>query len=260
MKILMVGDIVGSPGRRIFKEQIPRLIRSGDVHAVIANGENAAAGNGITGPLADELIAAGASIVTLGDHIWGQKSFDTQIGANKKIVRPANLPPGVPGETVGIAQTALGPFAVVSILGRTFMNPCDCPFRAMDEILRKIPGGIPVFVDFHAEATSEKIAMGHYLDGRVAAVAGTHTHVQTSDALILPGGTAYISDLGMTGPYRSVIGREIAPVIRRFTTGMPGRFDVAEGPCVLEGALIDIDRGARFPNAITPFRIREPLA
>lgn len=258
MKILMVGDIVGSPGRRIFREQIPNLIRSGDVHGVIANGENAAAGNGITLALAEELFRAGANIVTLGDHIWGQKNFDSQIAAEKRIIRPANLPPGTPGETVAIAQTSLGPIAAISLLGRTFMNPCDCPFRAADEVLAKIPGGIPIFVDFHAEATSEKIAMGHYLDGRVAAICGTHTHVQTSDAVILPKGTAYLSDLGMTGPYHSVIGREISPVLRRFIAGIPGKFDVAEGLCTLEGAIIDIDRGARFPNAITPFRIREP--
>ncbi len=258
MKILMIGDIVGAPGRRIFKEQIPKLLRENAIHALIANGENAAAGNGITLPIAEELFKAGAAIITLGDHIWGQKNFDSQIGADKRIIRPANLPPGTPGETIAIAQTALGPIAALSLLGRTFMTPCDCPFRAADEALARIPGGIPVFVDFHAEATSEKIAMGHYLDGRVAALCGTHTHVQTSDATLLPRGTAYLSDLGMTGPYHSVIGREIQPVLRRFIAGIPGKFDVAEGPCTLEGAIIEIDRGARLPKTITPLRIREP--
>lgn len=257
MKVLMVGDIVGSPGRRIFKTLIPRLIQSGQVHAVIANAENIAAGNGITLALAKEIFDAGANVITLGDHIWGQKGFDGVIASEKRIVRPANLPLMTPGETISIAQTAQGPFAVVSLVGRTFMNPADCPFRAADAVLKRIPGGMPIFVDFHAEATSEKIAMGHHLDGRVTAVVGTHTHVQTSDAFILPGGTAYLSDLGMTGPYNSVIGRDISAVLKRFITGIPARFDVASGPATLEGAIIEFERNHVNALSIETFRFRE---
>ncbi len=257
MRILMVGDIVGSPGRAIFKRVVPKLLKEGRVHAVIANGENSAAGNGITAALAKELFDAGATVITLGDHIWGQKGFDQQIGGEKLIVAPANMPPACPGQRVVVAQTAQGPFAVISLLGRVFMTPTDCPFRGADQILKQVPGGMPIFVDFHAEATSEKIAMGHYLDGRVTAVVGTHTHVQTSDAIVLPGKTAYLTDLGMTGPYRSVIGREIPAVLKKFTSNLPGRFDVASGPCVLEGAIIEVERGCREATSIETFRYRE---
>jgi len=260
MKILLVGDIVGGPGRRLFREVVGRLRSEHAVQAVIANGENAAAGNGITVALADELFKAGADAITLGDHVWGQKELETTIGGERRLVRPLNVPPGTPGLGCVTVQTACGPLAVVNLLGRVFMNPADCPFRAMDALLNTLPRNVPVLVDFHAEATSEKIAMGHYLDGRVAAVFGTHTHVQTSDAVILPKGTAYMTDLGMTGPYLSVIGREIGPVLKKFTTGIPAKFDVAKGPCVLEGAILDLDRATERPVSITPYRFRESVA
>lgn len=254
MKILMVGDIVGSPGRTCFKQVVSKLLAAGEIHAVIANAENAAAGSGITAAVATELFDAGATLITLGDHTWGQRGFDAEIGAQKRIVRPANFPEGTPGAVTAIAETALGPIAVVSVVGQVFMASADNPFHAVTRALAKIPATIPVFVDIHAEATSEKIAMGHWLDGRVAAVCGTHTHVQTSDAMILPKGTAYLTDLGMTGPVHSVIGRQIEPVLKKFTTGIPAKFDVASGRTKLEGAIIDLPRGSLLPTSITPVR------
>lgn len=257
MKILLVGDIVGGPGRRIFREVVKRLRDENAVQLVVANGENAAAGNGITLALAEELFKSGADVVTLGDHVWGQKDLETTIAGEKRLLRPLNYPAGAPGQGCVTLQTAYGPFAVVNLLGRVFMNPMDCPFRAMDALLKTLPCNVPVLVDFHAEATSEKIALGYYLDGRVTAVFGTHTHVQTSDATLLPKGTAYITDLGMTGPMNSVIGREIAPVLKKFTTGIPAKFEVASGPSVLEGAILDIDRQSGKAVSITPYRYRE---
>lgn len=254
MRILMVGDIVGSPGRACFKRVAQALLSRGEVHGIIANAENAAAGNGLTLALARELFEAGANLITLGDHTWGQRGFDAEIGQERRIVRPANYPEGVPGAIAAVAETALGPIGVVQVLGQVFMAQCDNPFHAVDRALKQLPANIPLFVDVHAEATSEKIALGHWLDGRVTAVCGTHTHVQTSDAALLPGGTAYITDLGMTGPSHSVIGREIAPVLKKFTTGIPARFEVATGPVKLEGAIIEVPRGARLPTAIHAVR------
>jgi hypothetical protein len=260
MKILLVGDIVGGPGRRIFRDVVKRLRDENAVQVVIANGENAAAGNGITRALADELFKSGADVVTMGDHVWGQRELETSIAGEKRLLRPLNFPPGTPGHGCVTIQTAYGPLAVVNLLGRVFLAPMDCPFRAMDALLNTLPRNVPVLVDFHAEATSEKIAMGYYLDGRVAAVFGTHTHVQTSDAVLLPQGTAYMTDLGMTGPYHSVIGREIEPVMKKFTTGVPAKFEVAKGPCVLEGAILDLDRESGKAVSLTPYRFREPAA
>ncbi|HPB11328.1 MAG TPA: TIGR00282 family metallophosphoesterase [Kiritimatiellia bacterium] len=257
MKILLVGDIVGSPGRRVFREVVKRLRAESAVHAVVVNAENAAAGNGITLALAEEIFTAGADVITMGDHVWGQRELEATIGGEKRLVRPVNFPPGTPGQGYATVQTALGPVTVVNLLGRVFMNPSDCPFRAMDALLNTLPRNVPIIVDFHAEATSEKIAMGYYLDGRVAAVVGTHTHVQTSDAGLLPRGTAYMTDLGMTGPVHSVIGREIAPVLKKFTTGIPARFEVAGGPCVLEGAVLELDRASGRAVGITAYRYRE---
>jgi len=259
MKILMTGDLVGGPGRRHFKANVARLKRELGLAAVIANAENAAAGSGLTVALGNEILDAGADALTLGDHTWGQKEFAATIGQLKNTVRPANFPPGTPGKGWTLVTCDLCRFAVVNLQGRVFMNPVDCPFRTADAILNEIPKDVPVFVDFHAEATSEKIALAHYLQGRVTAVVGTHTHVQTSDAVVLPGGTAFMSDLGMTGPWYSSIGRDFKPVLQKFLTGIPARFDVAEGPCTLEGALITFDPATRKASAIEPFRLREPL-
>ena len=185
MRILLVGDIVGAPGRAWFTEVARRLTTEGKIHAIIANAENAAGGSGLTAALANELCAAGATLLTLGDHTWGQRGFDTEIGGLRRVVRPANFPEGTPGAVAAVAETALGPIAVVSVVGQVFMAPADNPFHAVTRALREVPANVPVFVDVHAEAMSEKIAMGHWLDGRVACVFGTHTHVQTSDAAIL---------------------------------------------------------------------------
>lgn len=260
MKILMVGDVVGSPGRRILKENLPRIRRELGVAAVIVNAENCAAGSGITAPLAEEIFKAGADAITLGDHVWGQKEFATQIARVQNLVRPANLPPESPGKGWTLVTTPICRFAVLNLLGRVFMGPVDCPFHAADAALRAIPKDVPVFVDFHAEATSEKITLAHYLSGRVTAVVGTHTHVQTSDAVVLPGGTAFQTDLGMTGPWYSSIGRDFRPVLQKFMTGIPARFDVAEGPSTLEGAVVTFDPVTKKASDITPFRHREPLA
>jgi metallophosphoesterase (TIGR00282 family) len=257
MKILIVGDIVGSPGRRIFKTGVKRLRATHGLHAVIANAENAAAGSGLTDALAVELFEAGADVLTLGDHVWDQKGIDVCLARDRRLVRPANLPEECPGYGWTTVQTALGPLTVISLLGRVFLPPVDCPFRCVDALLKRIPRGGPVVVDFHAEATSEKIAMGWHLDGRVSAVVGSHTHVQTSDERLLPGGTAYLTDLGMCGPRDSVIGREIGPVLRKFTTGMPSRFEVAKGPAVLEGVLLEVDRTTGKAGAITRVRLTD---
>ena len=258
MKILMIGDVVGSPGRKILKRELPRLRRELSLGAVIVNAENCAAGSGITAALAKEIFEAGADAITLGDHVWGQKEFAGQIDSVDKLVRPVNFPTECPGKGWRIITMPTFRVAVINALGRVFMNPVDCPFKAIDRALLEIPKDIPVFVDFHAEATSEKITLGHYLDGRVTAVVGTHTHVQTSDAIILPKETAYITDLGMTGPYISSIGRDLKPVTKRFITGMPARFDVAEGPSVLEGAVIEFDPISKKASSIEAIRVREP--
>ena len=258
MKILMIGDVVGGPGRRILKRELVRLKSERGVDAVVVNAENCAAGSGITAALAKEIFEAGADAITLGDHTWGQKEFAGQIGAVDRIVRPANYPPECPGRGWTLVTMPTFRFVVVNIQGRVFMNPVDCPFKALERALAEMPKDVPVFVDFHAEATSEKITLGYYFDGKVTAVVGTHTHVQTSDANILPNGTAYLTDLGMTGPYVSSLGRDLKPVTRKFVTGMPARFDVAEGPCVLEGAVITFDPVTKKASAIEPVRLREP--
>lgn len=256
----MIGDVVGSPGRAILVRELPKIRKAHDISAVVVNAENAAAGSGITVALAKEILAAGADAITLGDHTWGQKEFVPLADALPQVVRPANFPEGSPGRGWCMVTLPTMRFAVVNILGRIFMQGAiDCPFRAMDRILAEIPKDVPVFVDFHAEATSEKKTMGFYLDGRVTAVVGTHTHVQTSDAMVLPKGSAYLTDLGMTGPYISSIGRDLKPVTRKFITGIPGRFEVASGPSVLEGAIVTYDPATRLATAIETFRVQEPL-
>ncbi len=257
MRVLMVGDIVGSPGRRAFRNTVRRLREAGEIHLVVANGENAAAGNGITPKLAEEIHRGGADVITLGDHCWNQKELAPAIDGFAQMIRPANFCPGNPGKGWTQVQSEIGPLVVVNLVGRVFMPPADCPFRTVDAILGKsLPSGVPIVVDFHAEATSEMIAMGRHLDGRVAAVVGTHTHVQTSDERVFPGGTAYLTDLGQTGPRDSILGRETGAVLKKFTTGMPTRFLVEkEGPAMLEGAIIDIDTKSGKARSIR--RIRE---
>jgi metallophosphoesterase (TIGR00282 family) len=256
----MLGDVNGSPGRRMLKTHLKRLKAELGLAAIVVNAENAAAGNGLTAQLAKEVFEAGADAITLGDHTWGQKEFATEIDRLENVVRPANGGPNQPGKGWTVVTTPTCRFALLNLVGRTFMNPAECPFRTADACLNEMPKDIPVFVDFHAEATSEKNSLGHYLDGRVTAVVGTHTHVQTSDALVLPKGTAYLSDLGMCGPYLSSIGRDLKAVLKKFITGMPSRFSMAEGPATLEGAVIEFDPKTKRASTIEMFRIREPFA
>ena len=257
MKILLIGDVVGGPGRKMLQKHLKKVRAEKNLAAIVVNAENAAAGSGLTSALAKEIFEAGADAITLGDHTWGQKDFASQINSIANLVRPANFPAECPGKGWCVVTLATARFALVNLHGRVFMNPVDCPFKAADRVLNEIPKNLPVFVDFHAEATSEKMTMGHYLDGRVTAIVGTHTHVQTSDAMILPKGTAYLTDLGMTGPYVSSIGRDLKPVTKKFVTGLPGRFEVAEGPCTLEGAIVDFDPVSGKAVSIETFRIRE---
>ena len=226
------------------------------VDIVIANAENSAAGRGITPTLADELFAAGADVLTLGDHTWDQKEIMPYLDREPRIVRPANFAPGCPGRGFTTVDTPKGRLTVMSLIGRVFMPPADCPFRTADEILKKRDAlGAVIFAEIHAEATSEKIAIGRYLDGRVTSVVGTHTHVQTSDEAILPKGTAYLTDLGMTGPKDSVLGRALDPVLKKFLTGLPTKFEVATNDVALEGVVVTVD--PKTGRATKIKRIRE---
>jgi metallophosphoesterase (TIGR00282 family) len=258
MNILYVGDIVGSPGRRAFAAVVERLRRQQTIDLVIANAENSAGGKGLTPDLAEELFARGAAVLTLGDHAWDQKSIIGYLPGQPRLLRPANWPPGCPGHGGVTVDTAAGPVTVFIFIGRVFMPPhADCPFRTADALLEGRPPGGVVLAEIHAEATSEKIAFGRYLDGRVSAVVGSHTHVQTSDETILPNGTAYLTDLGMTGPKDSVLGRDVPSIVRRFLTGMPGKFEVAEKNVALEGALLEIDERSGRARSIR--RLRETV-
>lgn len=245
MKILFIGDIVGQPGRRIVREVLPDLVAEHAPELILANGENAAAGFGITPALVDELVDLGIEVLTSGNHIWDRKEIVPYLAehGDGRLLRPANYPNGTPGRGVYLGRTRGGvPYAVLNLQGRVFMSSLDCPFRAADSLLAGIPAEVKVrIVDMHAEATSEKVAMGWYLDGRVTAVIGTHTHIPTADERVLPAGTAYITDLGMTGPYDSVIGIEKRTVIEKFRRQMPARFEVARGDVRLCAVLIDAD-------------------
>lgn len=244
VKVLTIGDIVGKPGRLVLKEKLPELKEKEKVDFCVANGENAAGGSGLTRETSKDLFKAGVDLITTGDHVWKKKEIIKILTKDALIVRPENYPEGTPGKGHIIATTENGcNIAVILLLGRVFMDPIDCPFKAVDRALARIAGRADVIlVDMHAEATSEKVAMGYYLDSRVSAVFGTHTHIQTSDEKILTGGTAYITDLGMTGPAYSVLGRRVDRVLKRFTTGLPTPFDVSTGPAQINGALIDIDQ------------------
>jgi len=250
VKLLFIGDIVGQPGRRAVKELLPKLRKQHALDFVIANGENSAGGSGITPKTAVEIFSAGVDVITSGDHLWDQKEVMELLANEKRFLRPLNYPPETPGHGSGVFEVQnpgskiQGPLsvAVMNAQGRTFMPPLENPFLlALDEAKRLRERTKIIFVDFHAEATSEKIAFARFLDGQVSAVVGTHTHVQTADEQIFPGGTAYLSDAGFTGPHESVLGREIEPVIKRFLTGMPQRFEVAKDRVFLNGAVIEID-------------------
>lgn len=244
MRVLFIGDIVGRPGKHACGALVPRLIRDRELDCVIANAENAAAGSGITPQIFSKLRHQGVDACTLGDHIYKRYEAISLLETSDRIVKPANLPAVAAGRDHVIVPTRRGPqIAVISLLGRTYMNmKADCPFAAVDRVLAALPADVRlIFVDVHAETTSEKIALGWYLDGRVTAVVGTHTHVQTADERVLPEGTAYITDLGMTGPYDSVLGRDKRNVIRSLITCMPYPYDVASNDVRLCGVMVEAD-------------------
>ncbi len=247
MKLLFIGDIVGKPGREIVSALVPRVRTERGIDFVIANGENAAAGAGITGTLCKSLLEAGVDAITLGDHVWDQKGFEHEITTFDRVCRPANLPPGNPGRDHLIVEKHGFRLLVFTVLGRSFMGlKAECPFLAADALLAKHAGRFDgALVEIHAEATSEKQALGWHLDGRVTAVLGTHTHVATADTSLLRKQTAFMCDVGMTGPHESVLGREIAPVVGRFLDGLPRRFEVATGDNRLSAALVEFTKSGR---------------
>lgn len=252
MKILFIGDVVGRPGRQAVSQLLPVLREKLTPDFVIANGENAAGGMGISKDTAAEIFQAGVDAITLGNHVWKKAEVYQYLDDEHRIVRPANYPDGAPGRGWAIYQTAAGErIGVVNLCGRVFMEPLENPFRVIEGILETLlPDTDVILVDFHAEVTSEKSAMGWYLDGRVGAVIGTHTHVQTADERVLPGGTAFISDVGMTGPMDSVIGVRKELIIQRFISQMPNKFEVAEGETLLSAVVLDLDAAAGKAVAI----------
>jgi len=260
LNLLCIGDVVGGPGRRILESSLPQLISSHKTNCVIVNGENAAAGSGLTAQLYQKIIACGADVITLGDHVYKRKEIIPILEQSDRIIRPANLSAHAPGREVTIRETAAGHrVAVVSLLGRLNMRmPADCPFAAIDRILKALPSDVKVIVvEIHAEATSEKVAMGWYLDGRVSVVFGTHTHIPTADERVLPKGTAYITDLGMTGPYDSVLGRLKDRVISSMTTSVPSPFDVASDDVRLCGILARVDSMTGHATHVERVRVNE---
>jgi metallophosphoesterase (TIGR00282 family) len=256
VRILFVGDVVGEPGRRILERRLRPLRDEIDAHLVVVNGENGAAGSGLTPSIAEEIFRAGADVITSGNHIWSRKEILPYLDRQPRLLRPANYPGPAPGRGACTVSARDGTaVSVLNLIGRVFLDAVDDPFRAVDALLAEA-GGI-VLVDFHAEATSEKVAFGWYLDGRVSAVVGTHTHVPTADARVLPGGTAYITDVGMTGPYDSVIGVEREAALERFRTQRPVRFSPARGDVRLAGVLIDVDGATGHALSIARIERRE---
>ncbi|MFA5275414.1 MAG: TIGR00282 family metallophosphoesterase [Candidatus Omnitrophota bacterium] len=243
MNILFIGDIVGSPGREAINKLLPELKKEHSLDFVVANAENVAGGSGITFKTAQDLFACGVDVLTSGDHIWKRTEIFELLNKEERILRPLNFPVGAPGKGAAVFKTNSGKkIGVINVNGRVFMEPLDCPFKTSTSAAEEISQETNIIiVDMHAEATSEKIALGWYLDGKVSAVLGTHTHIQTADERILPKGTAYISDAGMTGPYDSVIGRRVEDVLQRFLTLIPARLEVAEGNIQLHGVILDID-------------------
>ncbi|MBA4494421.1 TIGR00282 family metallophosphoesterase [Paenactinomyces guangxiensis] len=256
MRILMIGDVVGSPGRETLSSYFPQLNNLFTPDVIVVNGENAAGnGRGIGRTIVRELFELGVHCITLGNHAWAQAEVFDFIDEEPGIIRPANFPMDTPGKGYTVIQSQAGKLTVINIMGRTFMATLDCPFRTMDEILDQIPPSSYILVDIHAETTSEKQAIAWYLDGRVSAVVGTHTHVQTADERILPKGTGYITDVGMVGPYDGIIGMERSTVIKRFLTQMPVRFAVAKGRCQLNAVLIDLDKQTKKTKQLKRIRI-----
>lgn len=255
MRILAIGDIVGKPGRRAVQQFLPGLILELGVDLVVANGENSAHGIGITVNTAQELLDAGVEVITTGNHVWAQREIIPYLDGRLPILRPLNFPPGAPGKGYLILKNVL----VINIIGRVFVGEYDCPFRSIDTLLNELTT-LPkvIIVDFHAEATSEKVALGRYLDGKVSAVLGTHTHIGTIDSGILPNGTGYVTDIGMTGPTNSIIGDDVENVLNSFINGMPHRLSVGKGKVAMDAVLLDIDD--RTGKARSIKRIREEEA
>jgi metallophosphoesterase (TIGR00282 family) len=256
MRILFIGDIVGSPGREVLTKHLAEIVARERADLVIINGENSAAGFGITPKIADELFALGADVITGGNHSWDKKEIQEYIPNEPRLLRPANFPKS-PGRGLYVGTSRGGVrFAVLNLQGRVFMAPLDCPFRTADAELAKIPPDVKIiFVDMHAEATSEKQAMGWYLDGRVSVVVGTHTHVATADERVLPNGTAFITDVGMTGPHESVIGMDRGAMVKRFLDSMPTKFEVAIGDVRINGIIADIDDATGRARSIARVRV-----
>ena len=252
MRILYIGDIVGSPGRRIVEERLPDIIAQESIDLALANADNAAGGFGIIPRLAEQLLDCGIEVLCGGNHIWDRKEIFDYLPEQPRLLRPANFPDSAPGAGLFCGQTRQGvPYAVLHLQGRTFLPAIDCPFRTADRELARLGDAVKVvLVDMHAEATSEKQAMGWYLDGRVSAVLGTHTHVATADERVLPKGTAYISDVGMTGPHDSVIGMDKSGVLQRFLDGLPVRFEVATQNLAMNAVRIEIDEASGRATAI----------
>src|ERR1051326_3823085 len=259
LKLLFIGDIVGRPGRAIVAERLPRLRTELGIDFVIANAENAAAGAGITGAIAKSILENGVHAITLGDHVWDQRGWENEIAQIEHVCRPANLPGSNPGWDHLIIEQRGFRVAVFTVLGRTYMGlKAEDPFACADRMIGQLKSQADaIIVEVHAEATSEKQALGWHLDGRVTAVLGTHTHVPTADATVLPKGTAFICDVGMTGPYASVLGREVQPVVARFLDGMPRRCEVAEGDVRLSGALVEIDVSSANAKKIELITVRK---
>lgn len=259
MNVLLIGDIVGKPGKKIVQRALPGLRVEQSLDLVIANAENAAAGSGLTPKIYKELIAAGVDCITMGDHIYRRREIDTVLEREPNIVKPANFPRTAPGRDWTVVRGSNGvEVAVFSLLGRLFMRPVDCPWTRADLVLEQIPASVTVRVlDFHAEATSEKQLMGRYLDGRVSAVLGSHTHVPTADEQILPGGTAFQSDVGMTGPFDSVLGRDIESVMHTTLTFRPTYFHVAKDDVRLGGTIVQVDPATGKALAIRRVVVRE---
>jgi len=258
LRILFLGDVVGQPGRSAVIARLPELKEKYALDFVIVNGENAAGGRGITGKITIELLRAGVSVVTTGDHIWDQKEIAAFLDLEPRLLRPLNYPEGAPGNGSVVLETAKGKIGVINVQARTFMQPIlENPFRAVEAAVAKMRGDTPnIIVDVHGETTSEKIALGRFLDGKVSAVIGTHTHVQTADEQIFPGGTAFLCDAGMCGPVNSILGRAIEPIMHRFISNLPASFPVAAGEVRLRGALIEVDEPTG--RALRIARVDEP--
>ncbi len=257
LNILCIGDIVGRPGRRIISDRLKALVGELDIDCVIANAENAAGGSGLTPQIYDKLLRAGVHLITLGDHTYRKRSIIKTLETTDNIVRPANFSERAAGKSVAVYKTGKGPtVAIVALIGRLFMKPGDCPYSAIDRILPQLNRKADiVIVDFHAEATSEKIAMGYHLDGRVSLCFGTHTHVVTADETILAKGTAYITDIGMTGPHDSVLGRGVESVLKAFRTQMPFPFEIATGEVRMNGVLVTVDSNTKKAESIKRIRV-----